>query len=190
MATRMTRFTKGMLPSMAVTLLLAGACSPEPAASKNGSRESSVEAFNRRATATSTPVTVIASPVTVASIEDGPATPVDTGVAKGAVAPTIPSVVVSTAQAAKTPVTGTPVTGPNSAPPPAARPGGLPDTPGRATVQRVCTSCHSIGMVTAKGHTADGWSEVIGKMMANGMEASDDDLQTIHAYLTREFKPK
>ena len=36
---------------------------------------------------------------------------------------------------------------------PLSRIGGLPDTPGRATVQRVCSSCHSIGMVTAQGRT-------------------------------------
>ena len=74
--------------------------------------------------------------------------------------------------------------------PPAARPGGLPAGAGRDTVQRVCTSCHAIGMVTAKGRTPDGWSEIIGRMMGLGLEASDEDLQTIHAYLSRELPPR
>lgn len=187
MAERTMKVTRGMLSGMAVTLLLAGACSPDSVESKDRSKESAVEAYNRHGAATSAPVTVIAPPVTVAYVADAPVTPVHAGLAAGAVAPGIPSVVVSATQAAKTPATGPT---PAPAPPPAARPGGLPDTPGRATVQRVCTSCHAIGMVTTKGRTDDGWSEVIGQMMGKGMEASDDDLQTIHAYLTREFPPK
>lgn len=67
---------------------------------------------------------------------------------------------------------------------------GLPAGPGRDTVQQVCTGCHAIGMVTANGRTSDGWAEMIERMMGLGMEASDEDLQTVHAYLTREFPPR
>jgi cytochrome c5 len=67
---------------------------------------------------------------------------------------------------------------------------GLPVGPGRETVQQVCTGCHAIGMVTANGRTSDGWAEIIERMMGLGMEASDEDLQTVHAYLTREFPPR
>ena len=67
---------------------------------------------------------------------------------------------------------------------------GLPAGPGRETTQQVCTSCHAIGMVTANGRTSDGWAEIIERMMDLGMEASDEDLQTVHAYLTREFPPR
>lgn len=67
---------------------------------------------------------------------------------------------------------------------------GLPAGAGRETVQQVCTSCHAIGMVTANGRTSDGWAEVIERMMGLGLEASDEDLQAVHAYLTREFPPR
>ena len=67
---------------------------------------------------------------------------------------------------------------------------GLPAGPGRETVQQVCSNCHAIGMVTANGRTSDGWAEIIERMMGLGMEASDEDLQTVHAYLTREFPPR
>lgn len=67
---------------------------------------------------------------------------------------------------------------------------GLPTGPGRETVQQLCTSCHAIGMVTANGRTSDGWAELIERMMGLGLEASDEDLQTVHAYLTREFPPR
>lgn len=66
----------------------------------------------------------------------------------------------------------------------------LPAGPGRETVQQVCTSCHAIGMVTANGRTSDGWTEVIERMMGFGIEASDEDLRTVHAYLTRAFPPQ
>jgi cytochrome c5 len=79
---------------------------------------------------------------------------------------------------------------PASPPPAAIVRAGLPAGAGRETVQRVCTSCHAIGMVTAKGRTADGWSEIIGRMIGLGLEASDEDLQTVHAYLTRELPPR
>ena len=45
-------------------------------------------------------------------------------------------------------------------------------------------------MVTANGRTSDGWTEVIERMMGLGIEASDEDLRTVHAYLTREFPPQ
>lgn len=67
---------------------------------------------------------------------------------------------------------------------------GLPAGPGRETVQQLCTGCHAIGMVTATGRTSDGWAEMIERMMGLGLEASDEDLQTVHAYLTREFPPR
>lgn len=90
-----------------------------------------------------------------------------------------------------------------TAPPPVARPEpaptvvastpvrvGLPAGPGREMTQQLCTSCHAIGMVTATGRTSDGWAEIIERMMGLGLEASDEDLQTVHAYLTREFSPR
>ena len=67
---------------------------------------------------------------------------------------------------------------------------GLPVGPGRETVQQVCTGCRAIGRVTANGRTSDGWAEIIERMMGLGLEASDEDLQTVHAYLTREFPPR
>lgn len=95
----------------------------------------------------------------------------------------------------------TPPARPAETPPPAPAPvpapplvtparTGLPPGAGRETVQQVCTSCHAIGMVTANGRTSDGWAEVIERMMGLGLEASDEDLQTVHAYLTRELPPR
>lgn len=67
---------------------------------------------------------------------------------------------------------------------------GLPSGPGRDLTQRVCSSCHAIGMVTAKGRSEQEWAEIIGRMQALGLEANDDDLYTIHEYLSRELPPR
>lgn len=67
---------------------------------------------------------------------------------------------------------------------------GLPAGPGRDVTQRVCTACHAIGMVTAKGRTSQEWAEIIGRMQGLGLEASDDDLYAIHDYLSRELPPR
>lgn len=126
--------------------------------------------------------------------------PVETVVAT---APAAPAAATITAPAATAPVGVRPPAPPPASPatlpapippiPPAtvipARTG-LPAGPGRETVQQLCTSCHAIGMVTANGRTSDGWAELIERMMGLGLEASDEDLQTVHAYLTREFPPR
>lgn len=123
------------------------------------------------------------------------AAPVETIVAAAPAAPAAPRV---PAPAAATPVVvrppAPPVTPASPPPPPPATVtpvrAGLPAGAGRETVQQVCTSCHAIGMVTANGRTSNDWAEIIERMMGLGMEASDEDLQTVHAYLTREFPPR
>jgi cytochrome c5 len=120
-----------------------------------------------------------------------------------AAAPASPAVPTGPAPAAATPVVVRPSAPSPAVPAPVPVPAlsappatvtpvrvGLPVGPGRETVQQVCTGCHAIGMVTANGRTSDGWAEIIERMMGLGLEASDEDLQTVHAYLTREFPPR
>ncbi|HEX8470992.1 MAG TPA: cytochrome c, partial [Brevundimonas sp.] len=81
-----------------------------------------------------------------------------------------------------------------SAAAPAARPpivtAGLPAGAGREVVQKECGSCHGIDTVTAVGRTPQQWAEIIGQMQNMGLSASDEDLATIHAYLSRQLPPK
>lgn len=154
------------------------------------SRRAAVDAYNRHAVAASAPAAQMAAvapvdplPAPVAPAELNPSAPAAGGEGKP-LAATPTAIVTSqtpTASQSKPPV---------AAAPPAARPGGLPPGAGRDVVQRVCTGCHAIGMVTAKGRTSDGWSEIIDRMMGLGLEASDEDLQTVHAYLSRELPPR
>ncbi len=134
-----------------------------------------------------------AAPADVDSAADtvvGPAPVAPTGPA--AAAPAAPSPVVNRPTAPSPSSSASPPAPATPNPPAAVTPvrAGLPAGPGRETVQQVCTGCHAIGMVTANGRTSDGWAEMIERMMGLGMEASDEDLQTVHAYLTREFPPR
>jgi len=93
------------------------------------------------------------------------------------------------------PKTPSPVTAAIRTPQPAASPvvqvdGGLPPGVGRDTVQRVCTACHAIEAVTAVGRTSQGWADIIVQMQNMGLSASDEDLNVIHAYLSRELPPR
>lgn len=72
-----------------------------------------------------------------------------------------------------------------AAPPssPAPMASSLPEGEGRALTQRVCGQCHSVGMFASQRHTQDEWNEVIGRMMAKGMTAAEDDLYDVSDYL-------
>ena len=66
----------------------------------------------------------------------------------------------------------------------------LPDGAGKDVVLRVCSACHAPDMVTSKGNTRDGWTQVVGEMISRGAQGSDDDYGTIVDYLTANFPPK
>lgn len=80
---------------------------------------------------------------------------------------------------------------PQEAPPPprttAAAPSALPDGAGREMTQRVCGQCHSVGMFATQRHSQDEWNQVISRMMAKGMTASEDDLYEISDYLAENL---
>jgi cytochrome c5 len=179
------RVTPVMAVALAAACALSGCNSPESTDPK--SQEAAVNAYNNHA----------APPAATTPMEAAPAAPLAPTAAElvATGAPTTTGAPVSAApsstpqtKAVTPPATAAPQTPPS--PPAAIVRAGLPAGPGRDTVQRVCTSCHAIGMVTAKGRTADGWSEIIGRMIGLGLEASDEDLQTVHAYLSRELPPR
>lgn len=162
-------------------VLLMAACTPaeeaQPPAPQSTAPDPSVEV-------------ALAAPITPVEPANQPAP------APAPANPSAPAVVPPVAaQAAPKPASTPPPPAPGRAPGaeiPVVTPvrAGLPAGPGRETVQQVCTSCHAIGMVTANGRTSEGWAEIIERMMGLGMEASDEDLQTVHAYLTRELPPR
>ena len=63
------------------------------------------------------------------------------------------------------------------------------EVPGEATTTRLCTQCHTLESATAQRHTRDEWNEVIGRMINQGLVASDDELYEVSDYLTENYGP-
>ena len=65
----------------------------------------------------------------------------------------------------------------------------LPAGPGKDTLIRVCSKCHSPDNVIANGQTRQGWENTITKMATLGATGSDDDFDDILGYLVKNFPP-
>ena len=65
----------------------------------------------------------------------------------------------------------------------------LPDGPGKDTLIRVCSKCHSPTNVIANGQNREGWEDTIVKMAALGAQGSDEDYTQIADYLVKNFPP-
>lgn len=67
---------------------------------------------------------------------------------------------------------------------------GTPDLPpgdGKAIVERACVGCHTLKVVTAKKATPEQWSAVVNQMISRGAEVEDDEIETLVAYLSKNF---
>lgn len=60
----------------------------------------------------------------------------------------------------------------------------LPDGPGKATMVRICSSCHGPEIVLGKKLTRDGWSQIVMNMVQRGAQGTDDEFADIVDYLT------
>ena len=63
----------------------------------------------------------------------------------------------------------------------------LPAGPGKDTLIRVCSSCHSPDNVIANGQDRSGWENTITKMAGFGAVASDEEFSEILEYLVKNF---
>ncbi len=63
----------------------------------------------------------------------------------------------------------------------------LPDGPGKETVLKLCQDCHDLGVVTMDNRTREGWQKTLEKMAERGAEGTDEQFETIIAYLTKNF---
>ncbi len=64
----------------------------------------------------------------------------------------------------------------------------LPAGPGKNTLIRVCSTCHSPDNVIANGQDRAGWESTITKMAGFGATATDDEFTEILDYLVRIFR--
>jgi competence protein ComEA len=64
----------------------------------------------------------------------------------------------------------------------------LPDGPGKAEVQKLCSTCHPADRGASVRLTRDGWQDVMTRMVGLGMKGTDEELNTALEYLATHFK--
>src|SRR6187399_1742429 len=79
------------------------------------------------------------------------------------------------------------IAGPGPAGPVLAAQNVLPDAPGKDVTVKLCSSCHAAETVASVRHTPEGWRDVIAKMVAAGLEGTEQELATVHQYLSTQF---
>ena len=63
----------------------------------------------------------------------------------------------------------------------------LPDGPGKEAFEKVCTACHDAAQATYKRRTAEDWHNVVDDMVTRGATGTDEQFDSITAYLTKYF---
>ena len=65
--------------------------------------------------------------------------------------------------------------------------GFLPPGPGRDTTVKVCSRCHAPAVLAAQRLDEQGWYDMVQVMIGRGAVATDDEADTVAAYLARSF---
>ena len=63
----------------------------------------------------------------------------------------------------------------------------LPEGAGKDLVVKVCTQCHDADRIVTRKQTKEEWNGTVDKMAVRGARASDEEFETIVAYLTKYF---
>jgi hypothetical protein len=67
---------------------------------------------------------------------------------------------------------------------------GLPPGPGHDALQRVCTSCHGLDLVTTMNLDRAGWDAEVQTMVGRGASGTPEDIAAITTYLSTNFSGK
>jgi quinoprotein glucose dehydrogenase len=65
----------------------------------------------------------------------------------------------------------------------------LPEGPGRATTQKVCSGCHAAEIVLGHRDTKEGWEQIVSNMVEKGANGTDAEFNAIIDYLAT-YLPK
>ena len=65
----------------------------------------------------------------------------------------------------------------------------MPNGPGKEIVLRACVKCHSLKVTTSKRATEDEWATSVNTMVNRGAVLSDDEVDEVIDYLSKNFKP-
>jgi competence protein ComEA len=63
----------------------------------------------------------------------------------------------------------------------------LPQGPGRETLIRICSACHSAENVVGMAKAREEWGAVVGEMVADGAQGTDEEFNQIVDYLATHF---
>jgi putative heme-binding domain-containing protein len=63
----------------------------------------------------------------------------------------------------------------------------LPEGPGRAPLQRICSSCHTVNVATSQHLSHAGWQNVVADMVSRGAQGTQDEFDEIVSYLSKNF---
>ena len=63
----------------------------------------------------------------------------------------------------------------------------LPDGPGKAETEKVCSQCHELARSISLRQDRAGWEATVSQMVSLGAMASDEDLRRITDYLAAHF---
>lgn len=63
----------------------------------------------------------------------------------------------------------------------------LPDGAGKATVQKVCGTCHGAELVIGRQESREGWGAIVEDMIQRGATGTDDELYEVVDYLATNF---
>jgi competence protein ComEA len=63
----------------------------------------------------------------------------------------------------------------------------LPDGPGKAETERVCSQCHELARAISLHQDRAGWEATVAKMVSLGATAGDADMQAVTNYLAAHF---
>lgn len=63
----------------------------------------------------------------------------------------------------------------------------LPDGPGKAETEKVCSQCHELERSISLRQDRAGWQSTVDKMVNLGAKASDKDLQLVLDYLAAHY---
>jgi len=106
--------------------------------------------------------------------------------AAGTIGVALLSLLASASTVAATPASPTTAAGATVAPKAVPAPV-LPDAPGKAVLERVCSMCHPISMVVEQKRSVDQWTQILNQMLDRGAQATDEEQQQIFAYLVRYY---
>jgi cytochrome c5 len=65
----------------------------------------------------------------------------------------------------------------------------LPNGPAKPIVQKTCSTCHALTIITTRRATQAEWAKTVDDMVNRGAELSDDDIEKVVDYLSTNFKP-